>query len=216
MEILNNDGFNSMDKPRMRRREKNEEDFMIEIEKKQSRNDISLKDYLTDEERNKLVSSLHHALVWVGVKEPQELEIDKSDLRMEMEKHHQRESDLPAEVDGRQGKVELHRLIWRLINEKEITEQERLQIEEMIEVLQRKEKSEEKILKEDTLTSKKAIELHDEAAGIIRAILDLKDLLKHKEHGSKREDATEALIRQKVNEAKRWNHLMDEIKKDSD
>ena len=30
------------------------------------KSDISLKDYLTEEERKKLVASLHHALVWAG------------------------------------------------------------------------------------------------------------------------------------------------------
>ena len=51
-------------------------------------NRTDLKDYLTDEERNKLVASLHHALVWVGVKEPEELLVDKSQLKQEMEKFH--------------------------------------------------------------------------------------------------------------------------------
>jgi hypothetical protein len=194
-----------------------EEDFMSEIiVKKESKNNGDLKDYLTDEERKKLVASLHHTLVWVGIKEPEELEIDKSDLRMEMEKFHQTESDLPAEVHVGQGKIELHRLIWRLINEKEITEQERQQIEELIEILERKEKIEEETLKEEKLTSKQAIELHDETAGIIRSLLDLKDLLKKREHVAERDDATRELIRQKVSEAKRWTRLIDEVQKDKD
>lgn len=101
-------------------------------------NRTDLKDYLTDEERKKLVASLHHALVWVGVKEPEELLIDKSQLRLENEKFHQTDSDMPAEVHSSQGRIELHHLIWRLINELEITENERLQIEELIDILQKK------------------------------------------------------------------------------
>ena len=185
---------------------------MSEIDKRVSSNEINIEDYLTDEERKKLVASLHHALVWVGVKEPQELEIDKSLLRQEMEKFHQTESDLPAGNSCRPGKIELHSLIWRLINEKEITEIERKQIEELIEILQKKKKTEEDALKEEDLSTKKAIMLHDEAAGIIRAILDLKDLLKKKEHRKDGEDMKEELIRQKVGEAKRWNQLIDEIR----
>jgi len=119
---------------------------------------------------------------------------------------------MPAEVHSSQGRIELHHLIWRLINELEITEQERLQIEELIDILQKKERIEEDALKEEMLTTKQAIQLHDEAAGIIRAILELKDLLKKKEHMSSSEDVTEELIRRKVSEAKRWNQLMDEIK----
>ena len=119
---------------------------------------------------------------------------------------------MPAEVHSSQGRIELHHLIWRLINELELTENERLQIEELIDILQKKERSEEDALKEDMLTTKQAIQLHDEAAGIIRAILELKDLLKKKEHMSSSDDMTEELIRRKVSEAKRWNQLMDEIK----
>ena len=119
---------------------------------------------------------------------------------------------MPAEVHSSQGRIELHHLIWRLINELEITENERLQIEELIDILQKKERIEEDLLKEEMLTTKQAIQLHDEAAGIIRAILELKDLLKKKEHMSSSDDMTEELIRRKVSEAKRWNQFMDEIK----
>ena len=187
---------------------------MSEMNEERSKSNISLKDYLTEEERRKLVASLHHALVWVGVKEPQELNVDRGDLSLEIEKFHQTESDLPPEVHLRQGTIELHRLIWRLINEKEITEPERIQIEEIIEILQKKERSEEEALKEEALSQEKARELHDEAAGIIRSILDLKDVLKKRGHTAAPDDATEELIRQKVSQAKRWNQLIEEIKGD--
>ncbi|MHB8120496.1 MAG: hypothetical protein ACYDHX_17575 [Methanothrix sp.] len=127
---------------------------------------------------------------------------------------HQTEKDLPPEIHAGQGRVELHRLIWRLINEKEITEKERLQIAELIEILEKKEKIDEEDIKAAKLTQKQAIELHDEAASIIRAFLDFKDILKKREQGIETEDVAEDLIRRKVNEAKKWNKFMDEIKKD--
>jgi hypothetical protein len=179
---------------------------MAEIEKK------DINDYLTEAERKRLLASLHHVLVWVGVKEPEELQIDGNDLKSEMDKFHQTEKDLPPEIHAEQGRVDLHSFIWRLINEKEITERERLQIAELIEILEKKEKIDEETLKAAKLTQKQAIELHDEAARIIRALLDLKDLLKTREHGIETKDAAEDLIRQKVNEAKRWNTLLDKIK----
>ena len=55
---------------------------------------------------------------------------------------------------------------------------ERTQIEEIIDVLQKKERLEEDALKDEALSIEKAGELRDEAAGVIRSILDLKDLLK--------------------------------------
>ena len=179
---------------------------MAEIEKK------DINDYLTEAERKRLLASLHHVLVWVGVKEPEELQIDGNDLKSEMEKFHQTEKDLPPEIHAEQGRVDLHSFIWRLINEKEITERERLQIAELIEILEKKEKIDEETLKAAKLTQKQAIELHDEAARIIRALLDLKDLLKKREHGIETKDGAENLIRQKVNDAKRWNTLLDKIK----
>ena len=39
---------------------------MSEMKEDKSKSDISLKDYLTEEERRRLVASLHHALVWAG------------------------------------------------------------------------------------------------------------------------------------------------------
>lgn len=80
--------------------------------------------------------------------------------------------------------------------------------------MEKKEKIDEEDLKAAKLTQKRAIEIHDEAASIIRALLDLKDLLKRREHGIEKEDDAEDLIRRKVNEAKRWNKFMDQIKKD--
>lgn len=186
---------------------------MSEIEKKEPLIGRDINDYLTEEERKKLLASLHHVLVWVGVKEPEELQIDGNDLKSEMEKFHQTEKDLPPEIHAEQGRVDLHHLIWRLINEKEITEKEQMQIAELIEILEKKEKVDEESLKAAKLTQKQAIELHDEAASIIRALLDLKDLLKKREHGIETKDAEEDLIQQKVSEAKRWNKILDEIQK---
>jgi hypothetical protein len=165
--------------------------------------------YLTEEERKKLLSSLHHVLVWVGVKEPEGIEIDRFALRGEMEKFHQTEKDLPPEVHVGKGTIDLHHLIWRLINEKEITDQEKLQIQEIIDLLGKKEKKDEDLLREMQLSEKQAEVLYNEAAGVIRALIDLKDLLKKKEHS----DETQGLIRRKVEDTKRWNKFMDSVEK---
>lgn len=179
---------------------------MSQIEKK----DIC--DCLTEEDRKKLVSSLHHALVWVGVREPEVLEIDKGDLRMEMEKYHQTEKDLPPELHAGQGRVELHRLIWRLINEKEIPETERQQISELIDILERKKRIDEDYLSSRRLSREQAVKLHDEAASIIRSLMDLKDLLRGKGRSAEISGEREELIRKRVDEVKRWNNFMNELK----
>lgn len=138
-------------------------------------------DYLTEEERRKLLASLHRVLVWVGVKEPEECKIEREALVKEMEKFHMTERDLPPEVHPDKCTIELHHLIWRLLNEKEITDQERVQIEEMIDLLEKKEKGEEEVLLHEKLTHAQARQIYNEAAGVLRSILDLKDLLKKRE-----------------------------------
>jgi hypothetical protein len=182
---------------------------MIEERSPTMNSKLDIDDYLTEEERRKLLASLHHLLVWVGVKEPEECKIDREALQSEMEKFHQTEKDLPPEIHPDKCTVDLHHLIWRLINEKEITDEERSQIEEMIDLLEKKEKAEEEVLLHERLTHAEARQIYNEAAGVLRSIIDLKDLLKKKEHTA--EDKN--LIKIKVEDAKRWNEFMDKVKK---
>ena len=83
-----------------------------------------------------------------------------------------------------------------------------MQIEELIDLLQKDEKLDEDKLRQQKMTCDQAKTLFDEAAGTIRALLDLKDLLKKKE----RSDEVHELIRHKVNDAKKWNEFMNKVK----
>jgi hypothetical protein len=58
------------------------------------------------------------------------------------------------------------------------------------------------------LTHGEAKRIHDETTGIIRAILDLKDLLKD---GNK-SDGQEETIRKKVEDTKKWRSFMEQMK----
>jgi hypothetical protein len=179
-------------------REKNSE--------KSPERDIS--DYLSEEERRRLLSSLHRVLVWVGVKDPEVCRIERGALKREMEKFHQTEMDLPPEVDIDKCIIDLHHLIWRLINESEITDQERVQIEEIIDLLEKKEKAEEEVLLHERLTHSQAKQIYNEAAGVLRSIIDLKDILKKREHTAEDRDR----IKARVEDARRWNDFMDKVK----
>jgi len=151
-------------------------------EAKSSIKNAGIGDYLTDEERRKLLASLHRTLVWVGVKEPEECEVDKGMMNEEMLKYGLTVKDLPPEVHPEKGTIDAHHLVWRLINEDEITDKERLQLEELIDLLGKKEKQEEETLAHCTLTCQQARELYNQTAACIRALLDLKDILKKREH----------------------------------
>ena len=80
---------------------------------------------------------------------------------------------------------------------------------ELIDLLEKKEKQEEDLLKEGKLTHEQAKQLFIETAGVIRALMDLKDLQKSKMPSIKADD----LIRRKVSETKKWNKFLDKLKK---
>ncbi len=164
--------------------------------------------YLTEEERKSLLSDLHMACVWVGVKIPENIKVDREVINREMEEHGLTEKDQPPEVHIEKGTVDLNALIWMLIHKKELTEKERAEIEELIHVIGSKEKYDESMLKEMKLTHGEAKQIHEETTGIIRAILDLKDLLKNRD----KSEAQEEMIRKKVEDTRKWRSFMEEMK----
>ncbi|NYT01268.1 MAG: hypothetical protein GKC10_00680 [Methanosarcinales archaeon] len=165
-------------------------------------------DCLSQVEREKLLANLHHALVWVGVKVPERFQVDQKTLRAEMERRGLRAEDLPPEIHLDQGIIELHELVWKLIHEKELSQAERKEIREIIEILEAREREDEDRLKGQRMSRDQARRLYDETAGVIRALLDLKDILRQREHTDAREEA----IRKKVEDARRWNAFMDQVK----
>jgi hypothetical protein len=183
-----------------------------ELMAEQDATKIQDSDYLTETERKKLLANLHRVLVWVGSKEPETIQIEQGAIDEELEKFHQTVKDLPPEVHPEKGTIEVHHLIWRLINEKEITEDERIQIEELIDLLQKAEQKEENMLMEQRLTQAQARQLYEETSGVIRALVTLKDLLKKMEQT----DAVNESKKEKVEDIRRWNKFIDQIKKIQD
>lgn len=165
--------------------------------------------YLSDNEREHLVASLHDILSWVGVQPPDEFHIDTVLLKKEMERLDLKD-DIPPDLHSDRGIIDLRNLIWRLVNEKELTEKEEIEIKALIDVLKTKELQDEETLKESKLTCKQARQLYEETESIIRALLDLKDILNEKKpHDFERGE----VIRKKVEEVKRWNDYVKEIEK---
>ncbi len=109
---------------------------------------------LSPRERDKLLHRLHGYLVWVGAEIPPVFKID-----------------------GVQ--IQLHELVWRLINKKELTDDEIAGIELLICGLEKKESCDETAIAKENITEEEANNLYKEASGLLRAIMDLKDL----EHG---------------------------------
>jgi hypothetical protein len=166
-------------------------------------------DYLTEDERRKLIANLHRVLCWMGVKSPELLEVDRGQLDSELEKFHQTEKDLPPEVHvNHEGSVELHHLIWRLVSEKELPDKDRILVRELIDLLEARERKDEDALYRAPLTHPQARDLYNDATGVVRALVDLKDRLKSTECT----DLQKETIRRKVEDVKRWSSFVDKIK----
>jgi hypothetical protein len=135
-------------------------------------------DYITEEERKQLLSALQAKLFWVGQRIPNHIEIQGKDYR-------------------------LHDYVWKLCEKDALTVAENSTIDKFIELILEKEKEDAKNLAEKQLMEKDAINLFHETAGLLRAIVDLKEI----EDGTMRKSAEhfqELYGNQRVNDAKRW------------
>jgi argonaute-like protein implicated in RNA metabolism and viral defense len=160
--------------------------------------------YLTDDERKHLVTSLNDALAWVGVQPPDEFKIDSELLKKEVSKLNLNES-LQSELHVDKGVIDLRNLIWRLVNEKELTEKEEIEIKDLVNFLRIKEHQNEDTLKEVNLTCQQAKQLYGETESIIRSLLDLKEILSHKKTSEYEQGE---VIKKKVDDIKRWSHYV--------
>ena len=165
--------------------------------------------YLTEGERRKLTANLHRILCWMGAKSPEILEVDRGQLDSELEKFHQTEEDLPPEIHvNHEGSIKLHHLIWRLVSETELTDKDKILVRELIDLLEAREKKDEDAISRAPLTHPQARNLYNDATGVVRALVDLKDLLKSTE----RTDLQKEAVRRKVEDIKRWSSFVDKIK----
>jgi len=166
--------------------------------------------YLNENERRRLVASLHDFLSWIGVQPPDEFQIDKELMRKEIEKLDLKEKEIPSEVHLDKGTIDLRNLIWRLVNAKELTEREETEIKELMSILKAKELQDEETLKGASITRQQAKQLYNETEAIIRSLLELKDIIEKKKAA---ELEKSDVIKKKVEEIKRWNDYVDKIEK---
>jgi hypothetical protein len=140
---------------------------------------------ITRQQREKLLARLHRQLFWCGERIPDEVEIE--------------------------GKiVPLHEISWKLINKPTLTEEDRQHIDHCILVLNKKAKSFETYLEKTDMTLDEAKKVFDKTAGLLRAIMDLKDLeeLSGPERMKKYHEEAEKC---KVKDAKSWMQFLAEL-----
>src|SRR5660397_160835 len=101
-----------------------------------------LDDYISLEEREHLLNGLHRYLIWVGEKVPEEVEVDGKNIK-------------------------LHELIWDCIHKKELSEQEKTRILELVQLLEEKAEHYEETLIKARLTHEEAKILYNDIASLI-------------------------------------------------
>lgn len=135
-------------------------------------------------ERDGLLNRLHRYLAWVGAEIPDVCEIDGTE-------------------------IPLRELIWRLINKKQLTDDETAEIESLIHILENKESCDETALAKANITREEAKNLYKEASGILRAIMDLKEI-EHGVHPEER-DFRRKEARKKIRSVHNWLKFLDEL-----
>ncbi len=144
----------------------------------------TIDDYISEEEREHLLAGLHRFLIWVG-------------------------EQIPDEVLVNGKSIKLHELIWRCVHNKELTDDEKKRLLELVQFLETKEKHDEEALRRAKITREEAKRLYTESASLIRAIMDLREC----EAGKIKLKESREEIRQRIDDARRWIGFLKEIGK---
>lgn len=144
-------------------------------------------EYLGYEERNKLLWSLRSDFVWAGKKIPESVNIDGREYRL--------------------------RDIVRELSEKGSLDTDKAaEIRVLIPKLKDKAKVDEKLLETEELTKAEAEALYEEATGLLRASMELKDKLEGKGGEKSVDEFKRMLNTQKIVDEKRFQELIKSLK----
>ena len=143
-------------------------------------------EFITKREHEKLLSSLHKYLFWVGEQIPQKIEIDGD-------------------------QVHLHEFVWEMVNKPQLSDDDKKQINYCIAHISKKEEEYEKDLGESDLTQEDAKKLFSQTAGLLRALMDLKELEESPKKKRSRKFHYDAKKR-KIDDAKKLVAFLDKIK----
>lgn len=144
-------------------------------------------EYISYEERNKLLWSLRSDFAWVGKTIPESIEIDGQEYRLR---------DLVREL--REGKV--------------IDPNEAAKLRNLIPKLKERAKIDEELLETEELTIGEAEALYEEAVGLLRTSMELKDILEGKGGEKSADEFKRMLNTQKLVDEKRWQELIKSLK----
>jgi hypothetical protein len=139
------------------------------------------------EERNKLLWSLRGAFAWAGKKIPVSVGIDGQEWRLR---------DLVRELE--EGKL--------------LDPDEAAEIRALIPKLRERAKVDEELLEKEKLTKVEAEALYEEATGLLRAAMELKDRLEGKGGEESADELKKMLNTQKLVDARSFQQLLKSLK----
>jgi hypothetical protein len=144
---------------------------------------VDMDGILTEAERKRIIKRLHTILSWVG-------------------------SHIPEKSMVRGEPLNLRKTVLDLALKEKLTKDDLECAKLLAESLYENEKDLEKEIVSGEISEEKALELLDEARGLLRAIKELEDL----EDRSQKLDAKDTLLA-KVDDEMRWKHFIDKLKK---
>ncbi|AKB76308.1 hypothetical protein MSLAZ_3047 [Methanosarcina lacustris Z-7289] len=159
---------------------------MLKDEKKANKTEVET-EYLDSQGRNKLLWSLRSDFAWAGKKIPESVEIEGEEYRL--------------------------RDMVRELGEKErLNPDEAANIRALIPKLKERAKADEELLETEELTKAEAETLYEEAAGLLRVAMELKDKLEGK-GGEKGADEFKKMLNiQRVVDEKGFQQLLKRLK----
>ncbi len=143
--------------------------------------------YLDYEERNKFLWSLKSDFAWAGKKIPESVEIDGKEYR-------------------------LRDLVQELKEKESLDTDKTSEIKDLIPKLKEKAKVDEELLETENLTRAEAEALYEEATGILRASMELKDKVEGKGKEKGADEFKRMLNTQKIADEKRFQNLIKSLK----
>lgn len=144
-------------------------------------------EYLGYEERNKLLWSLRSDFAWAGKKIPESVEIDGCEYK-------------------------LRDMVIGLSEKESLDTDKAAEIKALIPKLEEKSKADEELLETEELTKTEAKALYEEATGLLRASMELKDKLEGKGGEKSVDEFKRMLNTQRVVDEKRFQQLIKSLK----
>lgn len=144
-------------------------------------------EHISHEERNKLLWSLRSDFAWAGKKIPESVEIDGKEYG-------------------------LRDLVKELREKESLDPDEASEIRALIPKLKEMAKADEELLETEELTKAEAEALYEEATGLLRAAMELKDRLEGKGGEGSADELKRMLNTQKLVDEKSWQNLIKNLK----